>query len=198
MTDIILIIAAYLIGSFPSSLIIGKVFYQTDIREHGSGNLGATNAHRVLGAKGGLAVFFLDIFKGFAAMWLAQAFGQGIHPIIIAIFAIIGHIYPVFANFRGGKAVATTGGIIIFLAPWHSLGLIILFIITLAIWKMVSLSSTILALAVIAMVWLTPGFDRVEAIFLTLFACLVILKHTSNYKRILNGTENKFAFKKKI
>ena len=103
MNNIILMIVAYLLGSFPSALVIGKTFYQKDIRNYGSGNLGSTNAFRVLGKKGGAVVFILDILKGGLALLIATYGGATISPLIIAVFALIGHIYPIFANFKGGS-----------------------------------------------------------------------------------------------
>lgn len=193
MINLILIIVAYLLGSFPSALVIGKTFYQKDIREYGSGNLGSTNAFRVLGKKGGLAVFILDILKGGLAVLAAMYLGATIHPLIIAVFALIGHIYPIFANFKGGKAVATAAGIILFYSPILFVTLFIIFVITLKIWKMVSLSSTIISIATVFIVWL-GNYDLTAQIMFTLFAILIIVKHIPNYKRILNGTENKVSF----
>ena len=117
MRNLILMIIAYLLGSFPSALVIGKTFYNKDIRNYGSGNLGSTNAFRVLGKKGGAIVFILDILKGGLAFLIAKYAGATISPLIIAVFALIGHIYPIFANFKGGKAVATSAGIILFYSP---------------------------------------------------------------------------------
>ncbi|HAX73431.1 MAG TPA: acyl-phosphate glycerol 3-phosphate acyltransferase [Firmicutes bacterium] len=202
MINFILIIIAYLIGSFPSALVIGKTFYQIDIREHGSGNLGSTNALRVLGKKGGAVVFILDILKGGIAVLIAQQFAT-IHPLIIAMFALIGHIYPIFAQFKGGKAVATSAGIILFYSPALFITLFVIFVLTLKIWKMVSLSSTIISIAAVIIVWtsaLEPvkviysEYDLIAKIMFTLFALMIIVKHIPNYKRIINGTENKISF----
>lgn len=196
MADFILIAFAYLLGSFPSALVIGKLFYHKDIRNYGSGNLGSTNAFRVLGKKGGSIVFFLDVFKGGLAVLLAMAFSIYLHPLVISIFALIGHIYPVFANFKGGKAVATAAGIVLFYSPVLFIVLLIIFIITLKIWKMVSLSTTIISIATIFFVWLniTSDYDLIAKIMFTLFAILIIVKHIPNYKRIRTGTENKVSF----
>ena len=196
MADFILIAFAYLLGSFPSALVIGKLFYHKDIRDYGSGNLGSTNAFRVLGKKGGSIVFFLDVFKGGFAVLLAMAFSIYLHPLVISIFALIGHIYPVFANFKGGKAVAAAAGIVLFYSPVLFIVLLIIFIITLKIWKMVSLSTTIISIATIFFVWLniTSDYDLIAKIMFTLFAILIIVKHIPNYKRIRTGTENKVSF----
>ena len=193
MINIVLIIIAYLLGSFPSALVIGKTFYQKDIRNYGSGNLGSTNAFRVLGKKGGAAVFFLDILKGGLALLIATYGGATISPLFIAVFSLIGHVYPIFANFRGGKAVATTAGIILFYSPTLFLTLFIIFAISLKIWKMVSLSSTIIAIATVMIVWF-GNYDLTAKIMFSLIAALIIYKHIPNYKRILNGTENKVTF----
>lgn len=193
MINFILIIAAYLLGSFPSALVIGKTFYQKDIRQYGSGNLGSTNAFRVLGKKGGTIVFILDVLKGGLAVLAAMYLGATIHPLIIAMFALIGHIYPVFANFKGGKAVATSAGIILFYSPILFITLFIIFVISLKIWKMVSLSSTIISVAAVLIVWF-GNYDFTAQIMFTLFAAMIIIKHIPNYKRILNGTENKVSF----
>ncbi|MCU7204279.1 glycerol-3-phosphate 1-O-acyltransferase PlsY [Turicibacter sp. TA25] len=193
MRNLILMIIAYLLGSFPSALVIGKTFYNKDIRNYGSGNLGSTNAFRVLGKKGGAIVFILDILKGGLAFLIAKYAGATISPLIIAVFALIGHIYPIFANFKGGKAVATSAGIILFYSPLLFITLFIIFVITLKIWKMVSLSSTIISIAAVFIVWL-GNYDLTARIMLTIFAVFIIIKHIPNYKRILNGTENKASF----
>ena len=193
MRNLILMIIAYLLGSFPSALVIGKTFYNKDIRNYGSGNLGSTNAFRVLGEKGGAIVFILDILKGGLAFLIAKYAGATISPLIIAVFALIGHIYPIFANFKGGKAVATSAGIILFYSPLLFITLFIIFVITLKIWKMVSLSSTIISIAAVFIVWL-GNYDLTARIMLTIFAVFIIIKHIPNYKRILNGTENKASF----
>lgn len=193
MINIVLIIIAYLLGSFPSALVIGKTFYQKDIRNYGSGNLGSTNAFRILGKKGGAVVFILDILKGGLAFLIAAHGGATISPLIIAIFSLIGHVYPIFANFKGGKAVATTAGIILFYSPALFLTLFIIFMISLKIWKMVSLSSTIIAIATVIIVWL-GNYDLTAKIMFSLISALIIYKHIPNYKRILNGTENKVTF----
>lgn len=202
VNPLLLIIATYLIGSFPSGLVIGKLFYKTDIREHGSGNLGGTNALRVLGIKGGMVVYVLDILKGGIAIYLALNFQHAIHPLFIAVFAIIGHLYPVFAGFKGGKAVATSAGIILFYAPLTFLLLAVVFFSTLLIWKMVSLSSTLTAIVMGAMVWLNPYnnptyYSPITRLVFTLVVLVVVIKHIPNFKRIAAGTESKIGQKKK-
>jgi len=200
LNSIILIIASYLIGSFPSGLVIGKLFYKTDIREHGSGNLGGTNAIRVLGKKGGGSVMVLDILKGGIATLLAMHFGSELHPLIIAIFSVVGHIYPIFAGFRGGKAVATAGGIILFFSPVLFITLFIIFVITLATTKIMSIASSTIATFAFIIIWTNPyanpNYDQIARIMFTILPAIVIIKHIPNYKRILNGTEPKITNKK--
>ena len=201
MTDILLIIIVYLLGSFPSALIVGKLFFGKDIRKFGSGNLGSTNAFRILGKGGGISVLVLDIGKGILAAFIASAFSEHLHPLIISIFALIGHIYPLFAGFRGGKAVATAGGIVIFFLPAYIILLIAAFAISLKLWKMVSLSSSIMAFSLIVIVWtgdnwgiFTHQLDLTSRVMFSLFAALIIFKHIPNYKRMMQGTENKVNF----
>src|SRR5699024_5427015 len=121
MEYIVFGIIAYLLGSIPSGLIVGKLKYKIDIREHGSGNLGATNAFRVLGTKPGIVVVLADILKGTAAtlvpLLAALYMDIEVSRLVIGIFAVIGHTYPLFANFKGGKAVATSAGIILGVNP---------------------------------------------------------------------------------
>ena len=190
-TFIIGAIVAYLLGSIPSGLWIGQYFFKKDIRQYGSGNLGSTNAFRVLGKKAGSLVLFCDIFKGFLAMILALTiFKQpDISPLWIASFAVIGHTFPIFASFKGGKAVATFAGMILAYQPLLLLYGLIVFLVLLAITRMVSLT---------AMVTITLGVF-LSLLFndwtLTLFALaidiFIIYRHRSNIQRILNGTENK-------
>ena len=190
-TFIIGAIAAYLLGSIPSGLWVGQYFFKKDIRQFGSGNLGSTNAFRVLGKKAGSLVLFCDIFKGFLAMILALTiFKQpDISPLWIASFAVIGHTFPIFASFKGGKAVATFAGMILAYQPLLLLYGLIIFLVLLAITRMVSLT---------AMVTITLGVF-LSLLFndwtLTLFALaidiFIIYRHRSNIQRILNGTENK-------
>ncbi|WP_289014652.1 glycerol-3-phosphate 1-O-acyltransferase PlsY [uncultured Granulicatella sp.] len=190
-TFIIGAIVAYLLGSIPSGLWVGQYFFKKDIRQYGSGNLGSTNAFRVLGKKAGSLVLFCDIFKGFLAMILALTiFKQpDISPLWIASFAVIGHTFPIFASFKGGKAVATFAGMILAYQPLLLLYGLVIFLVLLAITRMVSLT---------AMVTITLGVF-LSLLFndwtLTLFALaidiFIIYRHRSNIQRILNGTENK-------
>jgi len=200
LNSLIFILIAYLIGSFPSGLVIGKVFFDTDIREHGSGNLGGSNALRVLGKKGGLTVYILDILKGGLAVLLAMNFQTDLHPLIIAIFSLVGHIYPLFAGFKGGKAVATAAGVVLFYTPITLFMIAIIFFGSLAIWKMISLSSVLSSIATFMITWINPLSndnlaDTVPRIIFTLFMVVIILKHIPNFKRMANGTEPRIGRK---
>jgi len=202
LNSLLFILIAYLIGSFPSGLIIGKGFYNIDIREHGSGNLGGSNAMRVLGKKGGLVVYILDILKGGIVVLIAMNFQSEIHPLIVAIFALVGHVYPIFARFKGGKAVATSAGIVLFYAPILFLTLAVIFFGSLAIWKMISLSSVLSSIATFIFAWINPfGTENFEGIvprvIFTLFMVVIVLRHIPNFKRIIAGTEPKVGQKKK-
>jgi glycerol-3-phosphate acyltransferase PlsY len=190
-------ILAYLLGSIPSGLIIGKVFYKTDIREHGSGNLGGTNTFRTLGVKAGLAVTISDILKGTLAASLPVLFHLDINPLLVGIIAVIGHMYPVFAGFRGGKAVATSAGVLLFYAPIMFLIVLIVFFISLYITKYVSLSSMVAGLSAITytiVVGIVRTWDRPLIIVVTILTSFVIYRHRSNIKRILNKTEPKIKW----
>jgi glycerol-3-phosphate acyltransferase PlsY len=194
---IAMLILAYLLGSIPSGLIIGKVFYKTDIREHGSGNLGGTNTFRTLGVKAGLAVTIADILKGTLAASLPVLFHLDINPLLSGMISVIGHMYPVFAGFRGGKAVATSGGVVLFYAPLMFLIVIIVFFISLYSTKYVSLSSIIAGLSAITYAivrGIINNWDIPLIIIVTILTTFVIYRHRSNIKRILNKTEPKIKW----
>jgi len=185
-------IIAYLLGSIPSGLIIGKYGYDTDIREHGSGNLGGTNTFRVLGIKAGLIVTSADILKGTLATVLPLLFGAEVITLIIGIFAVIGHMYPIFAGFKGGKAVATSGGVILGVNPIIFFILLATFFLALYISKYVSLSSMISGVVGIVATLIVRDFGL--TIVITLFTLFVIYRHRSNIKRIMNKTEPKITW----
>lgn len=193
MTILLPILLAYLLGSIPSALWVGKLFYNTDIRTKGSGNLGATNTFRTLGKKAGIAVTLLDILKGTAATLIPLYIATDIHPLAFGVIAVIGHIYPVFAKFKGGKAVATSGGILLgYQWPLFVMAVAVL-LIALKITKMVSLSSIILA--VVAIIYTTiyaliTG-DYLFMVVIYILAFFIIFRHRANISRIRAGTEPK-------
>ncbi|WKA52646.1 glycerol-3-phosphate 1-O-acyltransferase PlsY [Planococcus liqunii] len=195
--DILLpVLLAYLLGSIPSALWIGKIFYNTDIRTKGSGNLGATNTFRTLGAKAGIVVTVLDILKGTAATLIPLYIDTNIHPLIFGVIAVVGHMFPVFAKFKGGKAVATSGGILLgYQWPLFLVAVAVL-LITLKITKMVSLSSIILA--VVAVIYTTIyAINTGDYLFLAVIivlATFIIYRHRANIGRIKAGTEPKIKW----
>lgn len=185
-------IIAYILGSIPSGLLVGKLVYNIDIREHGSGNLGGTNAFRVLGVKPGLFVTIADILKGSAAAALPFWTGAELNGVIIGIFAVIGHMYPVFARFKGGKAVATSGGIILGVNPLLFGIMLLTFFTALYLSKYVSLSSMITGVVTVAVTIIQQEYllTLVTAI-LTIF---VIYRHRTNIVRIKNKEEPKITW----
>ncbi|EMT45931.1 MULTISPECIES: glycerol-3-phosphate 1-O-acyltransferase PlsY [Anoxybacillus] len=188
--SILLIIIGYLLGSIPFALLVGKIGYGIDIREHGSGNLGGTNTFRVLGVKAGLIVTIADILKGTLAASLPVLFSVDIHPLITGMFAVFGHTYPVFAQFRGGKAVATSGGVLLFYSPILFMTMLAVFFLILYVSKYVSLSSMLTG--VYATVYAFVSTDDVPLrIVVTLLTLFVFYRHRANVKRILNKTEPK-------
>lgn len=199
MDSILVLVIAYLIGSIPSGLWIGQIFYKTDIRKHGSGNLGATNTFRVLGKKAGIVVTLMDILKGTVATLLptfAIFSNSGVHPLIAGVFAVFGHMYPIFAGFRGGKAVATSAGILLgYHWPIFVL-LVIAFLLCLKVYKMVSLASMFAAVVafVYALFYAFLEKEYVLLIIITILVFFIFYRHRSNISRIKNGTEPKVTW----
>ncbi|WP_071395043.1 glycerol-3-phosphate 1-O-acyltransferase PlsY [Bacillus tuaregi] len=185
----IIVILAYLLGSIPSGLIIGKKFFGVDIRQHGSGNLGGTNTFRVLGVKAGLTVTIADILKGTLAAALPFFFQSEMHYLLAGIFAVIGHTYPIFAGFRGGKAVATSAGVLLWYAPLMFIIMIIGFFISLYITKYVSLSSMFGGL--VALIYSIIVQDIPLIIVVSILVSFVVYRHRANIKRIIDKTEPK-------
>ena len=187
------LVLSYLIGSIPFAYLYGKLFKSIDIREHGSGNIGATNMLRVLGTKAGVLVLFLDMLKGFLPVFLAIYFFASYEwfPVLVAIFAVLGHIFTVFLSFKGGRGVATSAGVFLALCPLTLLGAIIIFCIVVALTRYVSLGSIIASISIVF-----GNFMFEESLYLQLFtivvAMFIIYKHKSNIKRLIEKTENKF------
>ncbi|EJU1511189.1 glycerol-3-phosphate 1-O-acyltransferase PlsY [Listeria monocytogenes] len=192
---ILLSLLAYVVGSIPSGLWIGKIFYKKDIRDFGSGNLGATNSFRVLGIKAGSIVTVMDILKGTVATLLPFFFQLNVDHhfwLLTGAFAIIGHSFPLFAGFRGGKAVATSAGVILAYAPLLFVAALVVFLVTLKLSKYVSLSSMIGALAAL-IISLFMG-DWILIILVACIALFVIWRHRANITRIRNGEEPKIKW----
>ncbi len=195
---ILLIIMSYLYGSIPFALVIGKLFYNTDVRESGSGNLGGTNAGRVLGKKAGMAVILLDASKCCISILMAKVIAHymGLNVDIIypcALACVVGHCYPIFAGFRGGKAVSVAIGYALVTNIFAFLIAIVIFLITLKISKYVSLSS-ILASVSILVVSPFIGYSTAGIVTNACIVGLLVYKHKANIVRIKNGTESKITW----
>ncbi len=206
MIDILLVVLAYLIGSVSSAVLVSKRFYGIDIREHGSGNAGATNTFRVLGKNAGIIVMCADILKGFLAVklslisgytWFTEPFVN--LQVILGIAAVLGHIFPVFSGFRGGKGIATLFGMILGIQPIVAVSLVGVFMLMLLVTRYVSLSSISASIAfplLILFIFREP--EKSYQIFAIGTAALVILTHHKNIGRLLSGNESKVPiFKKK-
>lgn len=204
---------AYLIGSIPFGWLAGKFFHKKDIRSGGSGNIGATNALRQYGVKTGILVLALDLFKGFAAAWLLLNVVPGLVSnlagalpternmlLLPALAAILGHMFPVWLNFKGGKGVATAAGVYLVLAPVPLFAALLVFLLVTALSRYVSLGSIVAAasLFVCELLWNIFVLREPEFPWFTLFvALLVIYKHSQNIMRLLEGRENRLSFNKK-
>lgn len=199
MSVIMMFLIAYLLGSIPSALWIGKSFYKIDVRQHGSGNLGATNTFRVLGKKAGFIVTVLDILKGTAAtlLPLLPIFSETtLNPLIFGVIAVVGHMFPLFAKFKGGKAVATSGGVILGY-HWPIFVVVLLtFFIVLKLSKMVSFSS--MSVAVVAFIYSLIYYIITKDVYLfiivSVMAGFIFYRHRANIERIRSGTEPKITW----
>jgi glycerol-3-phosphate acyltransferase PlsY len=202
-------LAGYLIGSIPWAFIIGKA-NGLDIRQHGSCNVGATNVSRVLGKKWGISCFFLDFLKGFLPVLLLQlANGKfdflrhlDMDVVIVSVAAVIGHMWPLFLSFKGGKGISTIAGIILALAPFSFLTAVGAWIIIFHFSRYVSLASVFAAFILPVSAWTFSLLEYTKTplgvlIMLSALAALAILRHRGNIQRLLAGTENKFTRKRK-
>lgn len=202
MKTIIFCLIAYLLGSIPTGLWIGRYRYQINLREHGSGNMGTTNTFRVLGKKAGTITLLVDLLKGTLAVLLPIWFGPtAISPLLIGFLAIIGHTYPIFAGFKGGKAVATSAGILLGFAPSFLIFLFLVFASCLFLTSMISFSSITAALVALVGLMVFPAFDVIltgyDPLFagvVSLMALVIILRHQDNIRRIRDRKENLVPF----
>ncbi|MFQ6678213.1 MAG: glycerol-3-phosphate 1-O-acyltransferase PlsY [Fidelibacterota bacterium] len=203
---ILLLFASYITGSFPSSIIVGKIVKGIDIRDHGSGNAGGTNVFRVLGWKPALAVVIIDVFKGWlpTAIYATTLFqGQpiqdtGVVQILCGFAAVLGHIYTIFAGFKGGKGVGTVGGMLIALFPITVPLCLIVFIVALILTGYVSVGSILASISLPLFLFTLPplGITDPAPLSLLVFSLLIpwfiIFTHRSNISRLRNGSENRF------
>ncbi len=201
---ILTFIAAYILGSIPTSFLMGKIIKGIDIRKYGSGNVGATNALRVLGTKIGIITLAIDIAKGFFAIQLGKILvfdPSNLALILIGLFAISGHIFTIFLKFKGGKGVATASGVFIALTPVPVVFALIVFVLTVWICKYVSLGSMLAAVTLFVIeliINIRNSFEEKELlIFIFFITVFIIVRHKANIKRIIDGNENRISFKKK-
>lgn len=207
ITKVLALLGAYLLGSIPTSVWFGKIFYNTDLREHGSGNAGATNALRVFGNRAGALILILDALKGFAAVYLSRFFPEAsftsannvvIYQLILGSMALLGHVFPLFAGFRGGKGIATLVGIVIALFPQAVLICLAVFLLAFLPTRYVSLGSITAAITFpIAVIFILQSDLIAEIIFSLAVAVFVPLTHHKNIRRLIKGQENKLQFRKK-
>lgn len=207
MKELLIIICAYLIGSIPTALLISKRYFGIDIRDYGSGNMGATNTFRVLGSKYGTIVMACDIIKGIAAVALYNLIPYYTHSvhglertnlmIALGLSAVAGHVFPIWANFKGGKGVATLFGMIIAIQPVVAICCVGVFIIVLYLTRFVSLSSILAALMLpVSVLWIWNEHEVLYRGFALLVAGLVILTHQKNIGRLLRGVESRIPILK--
>jgi len=203
---ILISLISYLFGAIPFSFLIGFIFFRVDIRKHGSGNIGATNLYRVVGAIPGVIGYILDVLKGSLAVALLPMIFPTNDPnlaeIVSAIMAIIGHIFPVYLLFRGGKGVAVAFGACLVLSPWSALSAICVFAVVFLIWRYISLSSMV-ATASFAIFSSLNGYFFEGALnywllgFTILLTIMVVFAHRSNIRSLIKGEEKRFSFKRK-
>ncbi|MFQ5865789.1 MAG: glycerol-3-phosphate 1-O-acyltransferase PlsY [bacterium] len=201
---ILIVVLAYLVGSFPTSIVVGRMTRRIDIREYGSKNAGATNVFRILGWKAGVAVAVVDVGKGILATLLVSkirldylSLNYELVQIIAGVSAVIGHIWTVLAKFKGGKGVATAGGMLVALYPWAALICAVIFITLFLITGYVSLGSMAAAASLpVVLILLDRMFDTSVPNSLFMFSLfvggLIFYTHRSNIRRLINGTENRF------
>jgi acyl phosphate:glycerol-3-phosphate acyltransferase len=190
----VLVLAAYFIGAFPTSYVAGRLLRGIDLRQHGSGNLGATNAFRVLGWKAAMPIFIVDIAKGFVPTWLFPQLDGTAAPLWALVYgasAIIGHVFSVYVGFRGGKGVATGAGVFLALAPLAVLGGLALWLALVFGTGYVSLGSIAAAAALPVLVAVTAAPREVLALSVVL-AVFVIYAHRANIRRLIRGEEHRF------
>lgn len=197
------LILAYLFGSIPTAVWIGQAFYGIDVREYGSGNAGATNTFRVLGKKAGIAVMVLDILKGYTATNLAYLIGLSVtgpqdsvqfvnYQLALGVTAVMGHLFPVFAGFRGGKGIATLFGMILAVHTGAALICVLTFVIVLLISKYVSLSSILSGFSFpLSVIFIFQSPIRSVVLYGMCICVLILITHQKNIERLLKGKESK-------
>lgn len=204
--NIIFVLIAYLLGSIPTAYWVGKYFYKIDIREHGSKNAGATNTFRVLGKRAGIPVLIVDVLKGFIAVKVGATLSEYYansnplvnYKIVLGIAVVLGHIFPVFAHFRGGKGVATLFGVVIAMHWQAACTSAAIFMIVFLTSKYVSLGSMVSAVVYpFIIVWVFKSDTPSMIYFSLVIAIVVLFTHQKNIERLVRGEENKMRLRKK-
>jgi glycerol-3-phosphate acyltransferase PlsY len=200
--------AAYLFGSIPTAVWIGQAFYGIDVREYGSGNAGATNTFRVLGKKAGISVMFLDIFKGWTATNLAYLIGLSVtgpkhsavfynYQLALGIIAVMGHLFPIFAGFRGGKGIATLFGMILAVHYEAALLCVFVFLVILLLFKYVSLGSILAGLTFPISIIFYFHSPKSVVLYGMCISVLILITHQKNIERLIKGKESKVSLFKR-
>lgn len=200
LSGFIIIVVSYLIGAIPTAYLAGKFFKGIDIRQYGSGNIGATNAFRIIGKPVGIGVLIFDILKGFIPIILAtrlapQTYTQ-LYQVLAGFAAISGHIWTVFLNFKGGKGVATTLGVCLTLAPLATAISLIIFVLTVAATRYISVGSILMAICITLLIRVLDKNNQTLFWVSLILTLVIIIKHIPNIKRLLKHQEHKFSFKK--
>ena len=205
MKELVLIIVSYLIGSIPTALMVSKRFFGIDIRDYGSGNMGATNTFRVLGSRYGTMVMIIDILKGLTAVtlynflpfYMSHELERTNLMLGLGTAAVLGHVFPIFAGFRGGKGVATLLGMVLAIQPVIAVSCIGIFVLVLFLTRYVSLSSILAALSLpVCVLWIWNEHEVMYRVFALIVAILVIVTHQKNIGRILRGVESRIPILK--
>ncbi len=200
MNELLLILLAYLIGSIPTSVWVSKQFFDIDIRDYGSGNAGATNTYRVLGPKWGTLVMVVDMLKGIVAVKLALLLPEYADSEVnlqnlqtgLGLAAVVGHIFPIWADFRGGKGIATLFGLVLGISPWTALSCVAIFTVVLYLTRFVSLSSILASIAFPFFILVIFNVENpIYRTFAIAVALMVLLTHQKNIGRLLKGNESK-------
>jgi glycerol-3-phosphate acyltransferase PlsY len=202
---LILCIGAYLLGSIPTAVWIGKLFFAVDVREHGSGNAGATNTLRTLGKPAGFTVLFIDFLKGYAAASLVLLINTPLSytealnmKMLLGALAVVGHVYPIFAGFKGGKGIATLIGLVTAMSGWLALYCLLTFILIVVATKYISLGSMVSAILSPLYVGLIYKWQQPTFLYFCIaIGILVVYTHRANIGRLRAGNESKFSLNKK-
>ncbi|MEO8449304.1 MAG: glycerol-3-phosphate 1-O-acyltransferase PlsY [Gemmatimonadota bacterium] len=195
MSSVVALVASYLLGAIPTSYLVAKHVAGIDLRQHGSNNLGATNLYRVLGWRYAIPVGIFDLLKGAVPVWIfgPMAGGGAWLPVLCGAMAVVGHVFSVFARFKGGKGVATGAGVVLAMAPWAFAVALVVWVVTVRLSGYVSLGSVLAAVVFPVAAYVLHPARRSTLWLNVALAALVIIMHRANIVRLLNGTESRFG-----